>query len=354
MAHLHDKNRRLHLAVLLILVFIGQGCTKIYYPYVPDVPPVSPYLPIEGKLNYVNVPPVVIPGSVMYTRQFSSQYFKIGVLPCKDASGGQRGADYKTPLADQINTALQDTKRFQLMDRGEFMDIDKITWKDVIRQGTNTDSIRETQDTGHIGLVYRRYMSGEASDRDYMEKLKDKCDGLLETTITSISQSLENAKIFIVGVECKIVSTNSIKENLGQTTSDDYTVLYARSHDIKIYTDKASGTIRADRSDVNKIADAIKESFPNPISQDSVHITSISEKTIKVNIGTSDNIQIGMMGFVVKISPGTNTLDYRARFVVTEVFPKAFAGRLLIEHGHEQEDRTIISQIKVGEPVRME
>ena len=339
------NNGKLRFGALFLLALLIQGCAKTYYPYVSDVPPVAPFIPTENKLSYVNVPPAVIPGSVMYTRHFSSQYFKIGVLPCKDNTGEQRGADYKASIAEQINTALEDTKRFTLLDRGEFTDIDKVYLKDVIRQGNSTDSIRETRDSGVTSILYRRYMESDQNDRILMESLKSKCDGFLATTITSVMPSPENPKMFVVGVECKIVSTNA---------SDDKTILYAHSHDIRFFTDKASGGIRANRDDVNKIATTIKESFPNPDLQDSLHIIGISEKTIKVNIGKANNIQKGMIGFVVKMSNSTNSYDFRARFLVTEVYQNAFAAVLLVEPGHEPEDKVIISQIKVGEPVRME
>jgi hypothetical protein len=342
------------LALFLMVLFLAPGCSKIYYPYVPAAPPVSPYLPTESKLNYINVPPVILPRNELFTRSFSSTQFKIGVLPCKDNTGELRGTNYKTSLADQINTALEDTKRFKIHDIGEFTDIDKIGFSDVTRQGISTDTIRETQDTSLTNVTLRAYYTAIKSNKELVESLKKQCDALLETTITSVTQDQANSKMYHVGIECKIIATNLDKTDTQKDNSDDLTQLYAHSHEIKFYTDQQTKSIKADKDDVNKIALAIKEFFPNPDLQDSVQIVGISEKIIKVNIGKNNNIHTGMVGFVVKPSKATHTNDYRAKFVVTDVFPTAFTARLLIEPGNEQQDRNIISQIQVGEPVRME
>jgi hypothetical protein len=331
---------------LFVLILFTFSCSKKYLPFVSSAPPYIPLLTEKVELSYIGTPPVLVSNNIIVTQSISSQLFKIGVPDCIDKTGGLAEA-YIIPLAEKLNTALSQTKRFDLLDKGEIQAIEKLSLKkDVFNYQLSSDSVRMMQDSNLVSLKHRELMKSEDQYKALIEKLRDRCDGVLMVNISSVYNIPLSDGVFnkSMTAECKIMSTSVDNPNV---------ILWAQSLSIRFFVDKRTESLKISDDDIQKIASDIKASFPNPDLQQDLQITSIKDQVITINAGKKNNISRGMLGHVVKMNEDGKSYQFRALFEVTEVFPEAFNAKFKIRPLQEELDLLMIKQIEVGAPIRM-
>jgi hypothetical protein len=330
----------------ILIVFFASSCAKKYKPFVTQAPPYTPMIVESIPLSYVGPPPIIVSDNIILTQSITSQHFKIGVPDCIDKTGGLVEL-YIIPIAEKLNTALSQTKRFELLDKGEIRAIEKLSLKkDVFNYQLSTDSVKIQQDSNLVNLKYKELRESEEKYKQLILDLTDRCDGVLMVNISSVFNASSNENIYnkIMVAECKIMSTSG--DNM-------FAILWAQSFNIRFFAQKSTESLKICEEDIQKIANDIKQYFPNPDLQNGLKITSIRDQIITVNAGKKNNISKGMLGYVVKLNDDGKSYQFRALFEVTEVFPEAFNAKFKIRKDQEELNTLIIKQIVVGDPIRM-
>lgn len=330
---------------LLLFSILHFSCAKKYTPFITQAPPITPLIIEKVPLSYVGNPPIIVSNNIIVTQSISSQLFKIGVPDCIDKTGGL-AESYIIPLAEKLNTALSQTKRFELLDKGEILAIEKLSLKkDVFSYQNVNDSGKVDKSTGLLILKHNEKIKSEEEYKDLIMKLKDRCDGVLIVNISSVFNINNNGEFNkSMTAECKIMSTSVNNPNV---------ILWARSLNIRFYADKKTESLKISDEDIQKIAEDIKASFPNPDLQQDLKITAVKDQVITVNAGKNDNINKGMFGYVVKMNEDKKSYQFRVLFEVTEVFPDAFNAILITRDNYRELDALMIKQVVVSDPVRM-
>lgn len=324
----------------ILYIFIAcsliTSCSHKLTHYVPvDAPPVI-FIPENQELALVSPPPLMIlDNQNVVLENIGTQYFRIAVLPCIDMTG--KSVHLKNSLADIFYTALFETKRFDLMDRGEVMRIVDVNWTDLDIDSTIVSSTL-------IETKKELYDKSLKTNEQIIKHLQSNTDGILQIYITS-NKKAARGKMDEAGIDYRIVSTGK--------RSGEHIVLFAGSKNISYKYNKKLNSLDLDREDINEIAKEIKEEFPNPDLQTDLKIINKVGNKITVNAGKEDNIIAGMLGYVIMLDTdliGNQTISYRALFEVTEVFSDYFNAELI---SNSEGDRIIIKTIKKGELVKM-
>lgn len=320
----------------LILSFIITSCAHKLTHYVPQDAPPAIFIPENQDLALVSPPPLMIlDNQDVVLENIGTQYFRIAVLPCIDMTG--KSVNLKNSLADIFYTALFETKRFDLMDRGEVMRIVDVNWTDLDIDSTIVSSTL-------IETKKELYDKSLKTNEQIIQHLRQNTDGILQIYITSNKKGTKG-KMDEAGIDYRIVST-------GQR-SGEHIVLFAGSKIISYKYNEKQNSLSLDREDINEIAQEIKKEFPNPDLQTDLIIVNKVGNKITVNAGKEDNIIAGMLGYVIMLDTdlvGNQTISYRALFEVTEVFSDYFNAELI---SRTEGDRIIIKTIKKGELVKM-
>jgi len=295
-----------------------------------DAPPPEIVFNDDVKLYLVGHPPLKISENKFKTKnKISSQYFRIAILPCIDMTG--KSENLKNSLADIFYTALFESKRFSMLDRGEIKKMEEITMQDIVKSTSKKDSINLNVDNRIIDEMTSSKQSYDIAMVELLNRLQCMSDGILQIYITSDKKSVDGT-VGKVGIDYRIVSTFCTKGNL-ETEKKDPVVLFAGSKEISYSFDKATSSLTFNREDINDIAVLIKNKFPNPDLQNDLKVINKRGNIITVNAGKNDNIIEGMRGHIIRIDRDLSNnalVSYRAEFQVIQVFADTFNAELLI------------------------
>lgn len=333
-----------NLQLIGVVIFIGQlvGCAPSTR-YVSETPPPPLSMPREVGVSSMGFPPLSIEKNEFITKtSVRSPLFKIGIPPAVDMTGN---ADYlKNSIADMFQTALFNTKRFDLLDRMELKKFEEVSLINISRSGDSTKS-GDALRTKEIEMM----VDGAARKDQTIDTLLRITDGVLLIYITS-DEKLSGAS-GRVRIDYRIVCTG-----LGSDLKlkRESTVLYADYAFVNYSYQKSRNSLSLNEKDFITMANEIKKNFPNPDILTKYRIINKRGDVITVNAGKADNIIPGMLGYVIKNDLDQNgktfTPLYRAEFLVTEVFPENFNAQLI---KRIDEDDIIVPTIKVNEPIRM-
>ena len=204
----------------------------------------------------------------------------------------------------------------------------------------NNDSKNTAEE---LRVKYSLYQEGAINQSKMLEALKNYSDGVLLTYITAYQVSPEGNK-GKMDIDFRIVSTASPENPM---------TLFAGNANLNFSLQ--SGSVVLDRKDVSRIAQDIRNRFPNPDLSQNWKIISVRDRMITVNAGKKDNVSQGMLGFVVKIEQdnGIRRIAYRAKFVVMEVFQDSFNAELVVDEETAERDEYILRTISREEPIMM-
>jgi Fe-S-cluster formation regulator IscX/YfhJ len=107
------------------------------------------------------------------------------------------------------------------------------------------------------------------------------------------------------------------------------------------------GNIELDREDVKKIADGIKEKFPE-FSERKISITSLQDSMVSLSVGEKDGVKQGFTGYVVKHDDKTGVNRYLAEFVIINVFKEAATAVVVPDSNEPDSLSNILANISVG------
>jgi hypothetical protein len=336
-------------AIILFVVLIGfYSCKTHYEIFLSDVPPPEIAFSSNVELFIVGPPPLKISENNFKTKsKISSQYFRIAVLPCIDMTGNSD--NLKNSLADIFYTALFETKRFSLLDRGEIKKMEEITILDIVKSSSVKDTLNSNYDARIIDQMTLSKQTYDKAMIELLDRLQCMSDGILQIYITSDKKSTDGT-ISKVGIDYRIVGTYCQRN---QNEKKDPKVLFAGSKDISYSFDKNTSSLTFNREDINDVAELIRNKFPNPDLQEELKVINKRGTIISVNAGKNHNIIEGMRGYVIRIDQNLDQnalISYRAEFQVIQVFADTFNAELLIV---DEEDNTIVKSIDINEPVRM-
>ena len=369
------KNK-LFILLSVIIITLLVSC-KTREAFITSSPPIQPFFPEQVGVSYCSPPPIMLPITKTIDEiEVSSQYFKIAVPVVFDKTA--KATAIKNMIDEEFVTALDKTKRFNVMDKSSMLNItqqeyetgiysEKDTTKkqsviDVKYTSTSQPTLTEINSPGlptstsntitkveepktNISQYFGKFEYYPNIYEDYIKSIEPYTDGILRITITGFDDKKNQ-----LDIDYKINSSLS-----------DMDILYTGKGKIGFTMEKNAATLTLNRDDIEKIADDIVKSFPNP-DLATLQIIQINGKKITVNSGKNDNIKVGMLGYVVR-QEGKRTA-YRAMFEVTEVFPDAFNAELKVEDLTKLKNKNVLPQdyaqypyllntIKVGELVKM-
>ena len=174
----------------------------------------------------------------------------------------------------------------------------------------------------------------QAQKQGQIDNLVLKADGILLIYITSI-RDISGTREKGISLDYRLVSTR-----VDEATGVSSQVLFAGSGEVNAVLGE-NGNVQIERNGVDKIADYIRDRFPNP-DNTNYKIIAKRDNMITVNAGKKNNITTGMTGYVInaeKTSEGTQRISFRALFEVREVFNDSFNALLLND---VEEDNIII------------
>ena len=328
---------------MLVLALTGCGKPKKIFFFETMVPA---HVQSENALQEaIDYPPFLRPEGNRRTIHPTSQYFTLAVLNAVDISG--RSQDLQTSVADMLYTELFERNRFNLLDRGELVDVNPEWFVSSIKANlhnlNNTvkvDTIREntieqkTYQSRQPNLIDSTVeflkMRGNAYGKMYAGLLK-KVDGVLLLYITSRKGGQAGG---IFGVDYRIV--NQVQGANGQVKEN---VLFAGTANVS-YRCSSRREIEINRNDIKKIAGEIVDVFPKPQNIENSQIVKRDQRWIVINQGSDNGIIPGLFGYAavredsVFVEDGPKIYNprhyaYLAKFVVTEVYPKTSTALLL-------------------------
>ncbi len=373
--------KKLYPLVIILITFQLLGCKSKREAFVTIAPPVKPFFQEKVGLALNSPPPMVMPSAKTINEiEISSQYFKIAVSLVLDKSG--KAEAIKNLIDDQFATALDQTKRFTVMDKGTMMNLVTNTEKGVVYETgvyKETKSPKYENEPDSVISVDEKTQTSQpiASTKKNVNMFVPKKSifqlfGNLETNPQAYEEYVNEIKSYTDGV-LRIVITGFDDKNkkldidykISSSTTSNYP-LYSGSGKIGFSLEKEEATLTLERKDIESIVDDIAKSFPNPELK-TYQIIQVNGRKITVNAGKKDNIKTGMLGYVIKMD-GART-SYRAWIEVTEVFMDAFNAELKVEdlakinsnRGKENsvtDDEyaqyvNLLNTIKVGEFVKM-
>lgn len=346
--------RAVLLTIALALLCATASCVKkkevFYFPTV--TPPMSYAEGIPQASG--GFPPLLRPEGKRSTIEPSSQYFTLVIPNCIDISN--KAGDLRKSLADILYTEIFKTRRFNLYDRWELVDLDP-AWLEraLMRRGEappppamDADQQAQAQPAAAAGqytpqeeLALREYKRLKEQE-ETARKIQENADGLLLVYITSRTGQADNGEFTI---DYRIVSTQKEKQ----------IVLFAEKATVRYFRSTRS-ELDYNRDDIAKIANDIFKVFPNPVSPNfqQAHVVSIDGNRIAIDVGENHGLIPGMQGYVVSYEDSIFTGDgvratehcnYLARFVITEIYPKTCTGYI-----YQPRDN---ADIRIGDAVRL-
>ncbi len=330
---------------VLIAIVVLSGCSKPKKIFVFETM-IPGFIQGESALQKsIDYPPFLRPDGKRDTIHPSSQYFALAVLNAIDISG--RSQDIQKSVADMLYTELFAKKRFNLLDRGELVDVNPEWFVWSLKENLNGQKNTIKLSSIHEDTVEQRsFVSGRPnfidSTVEYLkmqgntyEKMYDgllgKVDGVLLMYITSRKGSQRGG---IIGMDYRIV--NRIPINIGNLKE---VVLFAGKANVR-YNCSSRREIEINRDDIHDIAKKIVDVFPKPQSVENSQIVKRDQRRIVINKGTDKGIIPGLFGYAafreesVFIEEGGKIVNprhlaYLAKFVVTEVYEKTSTALLL-------------------------
>ena len=290
----------------------------------------------------IDYPPLLRPEGKRNTIHPASQYFTIGVLNAIDISG--RSQDISKTVADMLYTELFLKNRFNLLDRGELIDLNPEWFVTSIRESLQLSNSREnmiedrafnaSQSNIIDSTVKYLEMQGNTYERIYTGLL-DKVDGILLIYITSRIGDQEGGSF---GVDYRLV--NQIQ---GATHQAKEAVLFAGTSVVR-YQRSSRKEIQINREDIKDIALNIVNAFPKPQDSLNYQVVKRDQRWIAINGGKNQGIIPGLFGYVairedsIYIEDGENKKNsrhfaYLAKFLITEVYEKTCTALLLYPSG---------------------
>ncbi|MDF1577406.1 MAG: hypothetical protein RQ753_00470 [Desulfurivibrionaceae bacterium] len=318
----------------LFVVFMALGlaaCSapkKLYYP--SQLPPSHVEIDNIRQVS-LGTPPLLRPTGKRKTISTRSQFFTLAIPNGIDMTG--RAKDLRKSLADMMYTKLFQTRRFNLYDRQELVNLDT-DWLEMALQKSADVSLENLQANESLtaegkggkgkesrlmdeivagGLRVREEKRDEAIQA---EKLKADTDGLLLMYITARTGKKEGGHFV---VDYRIVSSDT----------NNKTVLFAGSQKIQFAVSTAED-IEYNRDDIEMIATNIINVFPNPDTARKGQIVSLGRGRFVIDLGREDQLIPGLRGYVVARDDSIYTSDaeraqhygYLCMFQIVEVYDK--------------------------------
>lgn len=331
-------------SLLLITVLLTACAPKKPYYFGELSPPHIQAASASQKT--VGYPPLYKPEGKRKTIRPGSQYFSLAIPNAIDMSG--RAQDLQRSLADMLYTKLFATKRFNLLDRGELVDLDP-QWlvsslrKSVIGQAERIENAKSSpkEDEAESVTAFDQTLIYLEKKQDRMieteEKLKT-ADGILLVYITSRVGKSEGGYFM---VDYRIVSRRITLGNQGKEI-----VLFAGSQKVN-YKSSTSQEVEYNRDDINAIAKNIVKIFPHPKSVRAAEVIKRDQKMIVINKGSDSGLIPGMIGYAVYSEDSVRLEEtgrprhysYLGEFIITEVFDKTSNGILLYPWKAVREDK---------------
>ena len=269
------------------------------------------------------LPEMVLAPSYLTPR---TQRYRIAVRACVDQTG--QAAAVADASGEVLLTALDAGGRFELYD-GRPLPL--APTPAVAAAASETAAVPAPAARGSV---------------DPYRDLRGMVDGVLETSITSISRDARGDGTF--EVDYRVV--------------DPYTRMMVASGSAHLGLRK--GVIV--RSDFVKLAADVSRAFVDPavMNREKIEVSDLDldEPDVKLTLngGRDKQVARGAVGFVVEEDPYTRVQRYLAKFVVVNVFPQASIG-VIVEHcnavGRCPEGQAILpiaqaQSVHVGSPVR--
>nr|BDD48083.1 hypothetical protein 11 [Candidatus Aminicenantes bacterium] len=327
--------------IILFVIVLYAACSvsnqKLFY--------VKEIIPTQKKVdkvvqNFYAEPPLLRPKGKRRTLSNVSQYFSLAIPNAIDMSG--RAEDLQRSLADMLYTEIFKLQRFSLFDRGEFVDLNP-EWITSSLKKSATELERQVDSTTF------QYLDRKEKNINKLREVFEGADGVLLVYITS---RVGTKKGGTFNVDYRIVSKRDYSGLRGNSI-----VLFAAQEKLN-YKTSSSKEVEFDRAGIKRIANHIKEYFPNPnrvrkgkiISRDGRKIVLNLGKNIVRKSGIGDNLEIdkkkihlspGLMGYVIYSDDSvrdsniggpdgdTGHYSYVAEFIITEVFENTSNCRLL-------------------------
>jgi hypothetical protein len=320
----------------ILLAFIGlsllSGCApkKIYY--FDDISPtnIQGGTATQGTIAY---PPLLRPEGKRKTIRPGSQYFTLAIPNAIDMSG--RAQDLQRSLADMLYTELFTTGRFNLLDRGELMDLDPEWLTSSLKKTLTELSEQENQKTKSGGDKDAAEKAESAFDKTFqyldrkqesqqrLENVLNKADGILLVYVTSRVGKQKGGHF---SVDYRIVSRRQKRE----------IVLFAGNKSVS-YKSSTTQEVAYNRNDVADIAKSIVNIFPHPKEVRNAQVIKRDQNVIVIDRGRDQHLIAGMIGYVVYTEDSVRLetigkarhFSYLGEFIITEVFDKTSTAVLL-------------------------
>ncbi|MEW5736978.1 MAG: hypothetical protein AB1921_19190 [Thermodesulfobacteriota bacterium] len=344
--------RKILIFLVLLSVCATFSCLKkkeVFY-FKSVTPPMSYASGVPQAFG--GFPPLLRPEGKRSTIEPSSQYFTLVIPNCIDISN--KAGDLRKSLADILYTEIFKTRRFNLYDRWELVDLDPAWLERALMRQTETPAAtaegtgappaaqaapKPADFTAQEELALREYSRLKDQERT-AQQIRDRADGLLLVYITSRTGAEDNGEFTI---DYRIVSTQR------------QIVLFAERSTVRYFRSTKS-ELEYNREDIAKIAEDIFKVFPNPVSPNfqQAHVVSIDGNRIAIDVGENHGLIPGMQGYVVSYEDSIFTGDgvratehcnYLARFVITEIYPKTCTG-YIYQPGEN-------ADIRIGDAVRL-
>ncbi len=327
--------KNIGLLILMVLLVFPTACAKKKLHYFNDITP--PHIQGEtASLETSGYPPLFRPKGKRRTIRPGSQYFKLAIPNAVDMSG--RAQDLQKSLADMLYTELFSTGRFNLLDRGELMDLDP-EWltsslkesisnmtpqENTSRKKGESESERIAETTKAFDSTFK-YLDRREKIMERLQSVMQKADGILLVYITS---RVGKAKGGHFRLDYRIVSKRT--QNKGEI------VLFAGSKKVA-YQSSTSYEVEYDRKDIQDIAKNIVNIFPHPNDVKNAYVIKRDQESIVMDRGQDQQLIPGMMGYVVYSEDSIRVEDigkahhysYLGEFIISEVFDKTSTGILI-------------------------
>ena len=359
------KNCRLLLCLALTLLLSACSAPK----KISYFDQVTPHHVVSQDIEQMSLgyPPLYQPVGKRATITPKSQYFTLAIPNCIDVTG--RAKDLRKSLADMLYTELFQSRRFNLYDRNELVNLNTDWIEAVLKKSYESSySKRYVETSSQEGLkevlagpqaVTRKdvedHYQANSLEPDFVgqaiavqdrkaqieeeaaEKLRQNTDGLLMVYITERSGNEEGGFFY---VDYRIVSNDKV-------------VLFAASQKIRFSVSTAKA-IEYNREDISAISANIVQVFPNPETNRRGQVVSIDGERIVLDLGKEDHIIPGLRGYVVTADDSIYTsddtkarhLDYLAFFYISEVYRQTSTGTIILDS--EEDDAP---DIRVGDEI---
>jgi hypothetical protein len=342
------------MSLALTLMALASSCTHNAQPVRVSMQPLPP---LSGRLRIATT---IVP---------RSQKFKVAVLTFLDQTG--RAKLVVDPIADVLTTELFEVKRFELYDR-----------QDLVEQTHVQSHVQQGSGTGTQQQIGTSILTEDKTKTQYAAVTGgSKVDGILLGYITSykineappppepvVEKPRRGGRADAKAALAALAPTPPPAESGSGEFDCDFrivnTVPVAATDaapggglglkELVVFSDSAKvrfrmkgDNIELERSDVGKIAEAIKKKFPD-FTKQTIKITSLQDRTISLNVGEQDGVKQGFTGYVVEKDDKTGVYRYLAEFVIINVFPSAATAVVVPPSGDASQLPDVLANIRVG------